>query len=611
MKMMKQLLYGFGFVLFLCTGNLNAQRIGDLNGIYYQAVALDDEVKQIVGTDVIAKPLYNRNIGVRFTVTKGLNGLVQWQETHTTNTDKYGLFTLVIGKGSPTGTAAYARLLDIPWIDADQWLKVEISTKNDGNYKMVSYQQFMSVPYAFYTDDIADDAITTEKILDSAILNRDIRTSSVDTRTVLDSTVINRDVATSAVDSRTILDSTIINEDIHTSAVDTRTLLDSTILNEDIRTGSVDSRTILDSTIINEDIHTGAVDTRTLLDSTILNEDIRTGSVDSRTLLDSTIINEDIKTGAVDTRALLDLTILNEDIAAGSVDSRTLLDSTINNRDIKTGSVDSRTLLNNTIINEDIATGAVDTRTILDSTILNRDIQTGSVDSRTLLNNTIVNEDVSTGAIDSRTLLDSTISNSDIGTGSVDSRSILDGTIGNADIAPGTIDLSQKVTGVLPVPNGGTGVDSFKNGGILIGGGTGALRSMNRGTDGQIPVGVTNGDPVMKLLAGGRGIKVTNKADSVIVEYTLSGKVDANGIQQITIGQINSGTTFISSAFPVPGGGSGQMGDIVLASLDKNLQGCIMTAYFFSSNTIKVAIFNGTGNSVNLGTANVKLLIVQ
>jgi hypothetical protein len=359
------------FVLLYTSQTALAQRIGNLEGINYQAVAIDDNGKEIVGIDINGKPLYNKSIGVRFSISKGNNGPVQYQETHTALTDQYGLFSLVIGKGN-VGTGEHSKLMDIPWIDADQFLKVEISLKNDGTYKVVSLQKFMSVPYSYYTNDIADDAITTAKIL------------------------------------------------------------------------------------------------------------------------------------------------------------------------------------NETIISEDIAVGAVTTEEILDGTILNE------------------------------------------------------------DIADGTIDLTSKVTNVLPVANGGTGASSLINGGILLGGGTGAVKALPPATDGQIPVGVTESDPVMKKLTGGTGIQVTFNSDSVIISSMISGSVEADGIQTIDIGIIATGTTYVSPAFPVPGGGSGQMGDIVLASIDKNLQGCILTPYFFSANTIKVAIFNGTGAQVNLGTGvKVKLLIVQ
>lgn len=327
-----------------------AQRIGNLEGINFQAVAIDENGKEIIGMDIEGKPLYEKTIGVKFSILKGLDGAEQYVEEHTTVTDQYGLFSLVIGLGTQTA-GTYTALLDIPWIDADQFLKVEISTKNDGNYKVVSQQKFMAVPYAFYSDDIADDAITTEKILNGEVINE--------------------------------------------------------------------------------------------------------------------------------------------------------------------------------------------------------------------------------------------------------------------DIADGTIDLTAKVTDVLPVPNGGTGTASNTDGGLIVGGGTGPVRSIAQAADQQIIVGQTGADPAVKTLVAGTGVTIDNTATEVVIN-SLVGTVQADGVKTIDIGTIAPGTTYISSAFPVPGGGSGALGDIVLASVDVNLKGCIMTPYFFSANTIKVAIFNGTGGNVNLGNGvNVKLLIVQ
>ena len=259
---------------------ISAQRIGDLNGINYQAVAIDEDGKEIVGMDIKGKPLFEKEIGVKFSILKGNDGAIQYQETHTTLTDQYGLFSLIIGHGTQTGSGAYSDLLSMPWIDADQWLKVEISIRNDGNFKVVSLQQFMSVPYSFYTDDIADDAITTEKILNETILAEDIATGAVDTRTILDETIINEDIATGAIDSRTILNETILTEDVSTGAIDTRTILNETILAEDIATGAVTTSEILNETILAEDIATGAVTTNEILNGTILNEDIADGTID-------------------------------------------------------------------------------------------------------------------------------------------------------------------------------------------------------------------------------------------------------------------------------------------------------------------------------------------
>ncbi|MFH2142390.1 MAG: hypothetical protein ABIJ97_08215 [Bacteroidota bacterium] len=429
---MKKLIY-ISIFLFLIIGisqRANSQNIGDLNGIYYQAVAVDEDGKEIVGMDIEGKPLYNKAIGVRFTITKGLNGTIQWEETHATTTDKYGLFTLIIGKGTQTGNSTYPTLLDIPWIDADQFLKVEIATKNDGNFKLVSNQQFMSVPYSFYTDDIADDAITSAKILNE----------------------------------------TILAEDIDTAAVTTSEILDETILAEDIGTGSVETSEILDETILAEDIGTGSVETSEILNETILPEDIGTGSVETSEILNETILAEDIAIGAVSTSEILDITILNEDIA----------DNTIN--------------------------------------------------------------------------------------------------------------LSTKVTDTLPVANGGTGMGFLIDESILVGSGTNSVKA--------------------KILAcPDSSILITQTVDSIILNATFAGtEVASDPAGTFVIGNLPAGTTYTSNAinaFVV------NFGDIIIGSIDSDLQGCMLTAYVSQPNVIRVSIFNGTGGAVNLGTVNMKVYVIK
>ncbi|MCV9387149.1 hypothetical protein [Reichenbachiella ulvae] len=184
--------------------NLLAQRIGNLDGINYQAVALAANAQEIVGKDIEAKPLFEEEIEVRFTIQKGAadDAVIEYQETANTITDADGLFSLVIGQGTTTGESTYTRLLDIPWIDADQFLKVEIALVGEA-FRTVSIEKFQSVPYSFYTDDIADDAITTEKILNEEILAEDISTGAVTSDEILDATIDNVDIADNTIDLTT------------------------------------------------------------------------------------------------------------------------------------------------------------------------------------------------------------------------------------------------------------------------------------------------------------------------------------------------------------------------------------------------------------------------
>jgi hypothetical protein len=533
------LLAGF----FLAGTEASAQRIGDLHGINYQAVAIDEEGKEIVGMDVTGKPLYEQEIDVRFTITKGQDGEVQYQETHTTLTDQYGLFSLVIGQGEQTGTGVYSDLLSMPWIDADQWLKVEISMSS-GDYKTVSMQQLMSVPYSFYTDDIADDAITTEKIL---------------------------------------------NEEI---------------IAEDIQTGAVESDEILNETILAEDIGTGSVESDEILDETIIADDIAIGAVESTEILDETILHLDIAEGAVQTSEILDETILADDIGTGSVESDEILDETIAAIDIGTGAVESDEILDETIAAIDIGTGAVESDEILDETIAAIDIGTGAVESDEILDETIVAADIATSAVTSDEILDETIVAADIAAGAVTGDEILDGTIQNIDIADGTIDLSTKVTDTLAVEHGGTGAEFLTDGGILLGGGSGAIKALPQGADGEIPVGVTGADPVMTTITAGVGIVVDNEPGLIRISSGVEG-VNSSSAGSVQVGKaggpcpgeryIAAGETWISAAIPISGV---ELGNVVIGAINHSLQGCMMTTFVANQNVIKVAIFNGTGGDV-------------
>lgn len=62
------------------------------------------------------------------------------------------------------------------------------------------------------------------------------------------------------------------------------------------------------------------------------------------------------------------------------------------------------------------------------------------------------------------------------------------------------IDLTNKVTGTLPVANGGTGAATLTNRGVLVGAGTGAVTGLTALTDDQLLRGSTGANPVATSL---------------------------------------------------------------------------------------------------------------
>ncbi len=120
------------------------------DGISYQAVALDADGNEIVGTDADWKIIEDKQFYVRFSILEAEpDGEVVYQERHTAHTDPFGMFSLVIGHGDDTGDGRYAVLADIPWGAEKMFLKVELDINRDGSFRVMDIQQMMSVPFAF------------------------------------------------------------------------------------------------------------------------------------------------------------------------------------------------------------------------------------------------------------------------------------------------------------------------------------------------------------------------------------------------------------------------------------------------------------------------------
>ncbi len=106
-------------------------------GINFQAVARDTSGRAISN---------NTNLKVKFTIWDAITGgAIVFTETHTpVSTNRYGLFTLVIGKVNTSGFSS------INWATGNVFLEVEIDTIGGSNYASMGRTQMVSVPYALY-----------------------------------------------------------------------------------------------------------------------------------------------------------------------------------------------------------------------------------------------------------------------------------------------------------------------------------------------------------------------------------------------------------------------------------------------------------------------------
>jgi hypothetical protein len=128
----------YALLIFLLLGSTSFGQNVPL-GIFYQAVARDNSGKELV----------NKNIDVKFSIISGNPlGTVVYQELYSDiTTSKFGVFSLIIGHGTPTG-GLYNDLSQIRWNQAYHYLKVEVKFDND--FIDMGTMQFLAVPYALY-----------------------------------------------------------------------------------------------------------------------------------------------------------------------------------------------------------------------------------------------------------------------------------------------------------------------------------------------------------------------------------------------------------------------------------------------------------------------------
>jgi len=110
-------------------------------GFSYQAVILNPEVQSLPGADVEQGLLSESDIAIRFTIENSVGD--EYQETHTTKTDAYGMVHLMVGQG----VATIGNFLDVAWVGSEKYLKVEIDfTASGSSYEALDRQALTYLP---------------------------------------------------------------------------------------------------------------------------------------------------------------------------------------------------------------------------------------------------------------------------------------------------------------------------------------------------------------------------------------------------------------------------------------------------------------------------------
>ncbi|MBL7964110.1 MAG: hypothetical protein JNM31_09750 [Flavobacteriales bacterium] len=155
---------------------ISLQGLAQSHGITYQAIILSraDHITEIPGMDVPGGSyLPDQALEMRFTILDA-SGNIEYQETHSTATDRYGLVSVIIGDGSMT-SASPDVFEEIDWNGSPKDLRVEVNIpapQGQGQYMEFSVQKLVFAPYVYHRNITATGTlyIAGASTLDSSLV---------------------------------------------------------------------------------------------------------------------------------------------------------------------------------------------------------------------------------------------------------------------------------------------------------------------------------------------------------------------------------------------------------------------------------------------------------
>jgi hypothetical protein len=108
---------------------------------------------QGIARNASGEPISTHSITVRLSIIdSAANGLLTYQETKTVATNYVGLFTIVIG--APGGVNVNGSIASINWATGKKYIKLEIDPNGASNFTLVGMNQLQSVPFALSAEPV-------------------------------------------------------------------------------------------------------------------------------------------------------------------------------------------------------------------------------------------------------------------------------------------------------------------------------------------------------------------------------------------------------------------------------------------------------------------------
>lgn len=165
------------------------------------------------------------------------------------------------------------------------------------------------------TDKVADANITTSKLADSSVETEKINNKAVTTDKLNDGAVDNSKLSPNAVTSEKIKNESVITEKLNDRAVTTEKVAEKAITNGKIGDSAVDGRVISGASVEKKHLANDSVATEKLQDNAVTSDKIHTDAVTEEKIKDSSVSNSKLADNSVGTSKIKDGNITNEKVA--------------------------------------------------------------------------------------------------------------------------------------------------------------------------------------------------------------------------------------------------------------------------------------------------------
>lgn len=192
---------------------------------------------------------------------------------------------------------------------------------------------------------IADKAVTTEKLENESVTTDKLDAASVTTEKVADANITTSKLADSSVET----------EKINNKAVTTDKLNDGAVDNSKLSPNAVTSEKIKDESIITEKLNDRAVTTEKVEEKAITNAKLGDQSVDGRVVREASLESKHFSNESVTTEKVARKSITKDKLADNAVDASQVVDGSIGNAKLSPDSVTTEKIKDGSVTNEKIA----------------------------------------------------------------------------------------------------------------------------------------------------------------------------------------------------------------------------------------------------------------